>query len=61
MPWADTHRAIRDTVLLLVGAIGLLNEGFREGFSDRPILVGAFLGCLGISLYPSKKADEVLK
>lgn len=49
MAWADTQTAIRDVVLLLLGILILCHELFLAP-TERPLLLGAGLSCLGLPL-----------
>lgn len=49
MAWADTRTAIRDVILLVLGASGLAHEMFIAA-AERPLVLGAALSCLGLPL-----------
>lgn len=49
MGWADTRTAIRDVLLLVLGAVILVHELVLAS-SERPLLLGAGLSCLGLPL-----------
>lgn len=49
MTWADTRTAIRDVILLILGAAGLAHEMFIAA-AERPLILGAALSCLGLPL-----------
>lgn len=54
MAWADTKTAIRDVVLLVLGALVIVHELFLSP-SERPLLLGAGLSCLGLPLVAGVK------
>ncbi len=49
MAWTDTKTAIRDVILLVLGAAGLAHEMFLSP-AERPLILGAALSCLGLPL-----------
>ena len=49
MAWAETHQAVRDVVLLILGTAIMIHELFITAV-ERPIILGAGLSCLGLSL-----------
>lgn len=49
MAWADTRTKVRDIVLLVLGVVILVHELLLTP-SERPLLLGAGLSCLGLPL-----------
>lgn len=49
MGWTETRTVIRDIVLLVLGAVILCHELFLAP-TERPLLLGAGLSCLGLPL-----------
>jgi len=49
LAWADTKTVIRDVILLVLGAAGLAHEMFIYP-TERPLVLGAALSCLGLPL-----------
>lgn len=49
MAWTDTRTVIRDVVLLVLGALILIHELLLTP-TERPLLLGAGLSCLGLPL-----------
>jgi len=47
--WADTRGALRDVVLLVLGVLILTHELFISA-TERPLVLGAGLSCLGLPL-----------
>lgn len=54
MAWAETRNAIRDVLLLLLGTVIIVHELLLTA-SERPLLLGAGLSCLGLPLVSGVK------
>lgn len=54
MAWADTRTAMRDVLLLVLGAVILVHELLLAA-AERPLLLGAGLSCLGLPLVSGVK------
>lgn len=53
MAWLETKGVIRDVVLLVLGSLGIVHELFLAG-TERPLILGAALSCLGLPLVSGK-------
>ena len=54
MAWADTRTVVRDLLLLVLGTIVIVHELLLTA-SERPLLLGAGLSCLGLPLVSGVK------
>lgn len=54
MAWTDTRTVVRDVLLLVLGTVVVIHELLISA-GERPLILGAGLSCLGLSLTSGMK------